>query len=884
MSELRNWDLPETCGIRESWPHPRRPSRLSLFVLPILLLGLGSGVDRARGLTIEFKDETGALIDKQKPGKLTAEQVGALMKAADLWIGGPGFGGAKGLYDPITVTIVVGFGDFEKEQTLAAARTKRVRHDYKTVRAAMAADAQGFIEQYTVSKLPFAGGKGQVGTQLRLSSANARALGLGDGPDTWYGIAPPFGADGSVVFSNSFQPIFAYDRPVEGWQCDFISIAAHEIGHVLGFLSWIDEVKVNQVDYTNILQHTLDIWRFKETAGPHDLTAEARQTKVGPAEYYDSQLKNKSMSHGDVLDSPCASTYQASHWRCYMKDIMRPAFDNGETVDPTWDDVHALDYIGYDTKAPKINFPLEELACKWFECPIIWPPRPGPCPYCPNFEGIFDQLPDPPFPEDLNPPFEPDIAVRIGLSFDIEGMHNRSGLGFARFHVEMPNPNRETIEPSPGIGWENLRPGPIEPVQVLPPAITEFYFESDTTGGMPFTFTDTLSNSGAWLDADLGEYGGYRITGFLDGRGDGVIGDVDAVVAFDLLADMMLVPDATAQNVFVASRSTGNLIRIIDPVALGIPLADFDCNRNGIPDNQEVDTDGDGIIDDCEGGEVESVAAFAFGSRMLTCPTFNDPTVTYTMVYHGTPADLAYDPNRGWGYEVVYPVDSPYGNRNGYGVFGPFDDSPNNRNKFPDACPEELYDSFIGAKNFTDECSTATIGDPCMPCASILVPEGIIFRVDVPNGLYRFVAAAGDADNLHAHRILAEDGGSGPPAGIGPNHVVLVSNFDQAQQVIGEADPDRPGEGVFARVGFGDKIPPPGDGESPSPQFVNMDARGLATDGFPDSPVLEVTQGYIRIHQLQGNANDGPGGPRDGNGGDLVILELWRMAPEGTAP
>jgi hypothetical protein len=273
----------------------------------------------------------------------------------------------------------------------------------------------------------------------------------------------------------------------------------------------------------------------------------------------------------------------------------------------------------------------------------------------------------------------------------------------------------------------------------------------------------------------------------------------------------------------------------------------------------------------------ELVAAFAFGSRQLDCPTYNNRTVKYTIVLHESPASVQYDAARGYGYEVIYPTDSPYGERAGYGIFGPFDDSPNGRNKFPDELPEEIYDSFIGAKDFLDECSAAVMGDMDTPCD---VPEGIIFRVDVPNGLYRFVGAFGEADNVHAHRIVAEDGGSGPPENIGSNYVVLVSNHDQAQQTIGEAEAAEPGEGVFARVGFDDKIPPPGDGVAPSPQFVNMDENGMPTSGAPRSPILEVTQGYIRIHQLQGNSNDGPGGPRDANGGDIVILELWKLEPE----
>jgi hypothetical protein len=270
-------------------------------------------------------------------------------------------------------------------------------------------------------------------------------------------------------------------------------------------------------------------------------------------------------------------------------------------------------------------------------------------------------------------------------------------------------------------------------------------------------------------------------------------------------------------------------------------------------------------------------AAFAFGARDLDCPTFNNPDVSYTMVLHESPEAVQYDPERGYGYEVLYPADSPYGDRSGYGMFGPFDDSPNSRNEFPDECPEELYDSFIGAKNFLDECNADIMGDSDTPCDP---PEGIIFRVDVPNGFYRFVGAFGEADNLHAHRILAEDGGSGPPENIGSNHVVLVNNHDQAQYAIGEAgEDDDPGDGVFARVGFDGMIPPPGDGVFPSPQFIDMDSNGMPTDAGPDSPVLEVTQGYIRIHQLQGNSNNGPGGEHDANGGDIVILELWEVEP-----
>ena len=139
----------------------------------------------------------------------------------------------------------------------------------------------------------------------------------------------------------------------------------------------------------------------------------------------------------------------------------------------------------------------------------------------------------------------------------------------------------------------------------------------------------------------------------------------------------------------------------------------------------------------------------------------------------------------------------------------------------------------------------------------------------------------GEGDNLHAARIVAEDGGSGPPPEIGDNHVVLVANHDQAQWDIGTTTSD-PGDGVFARVGFDSKLSPEPLGPGPVPVFVNMDQNGLPSEGLPSSPVLAVTQGYIRVHLLQANSNDGLGGGRDPNGADMVLLEVYPVPEPST--
>lgn len=311
---------------------------------------------------------------------------------------------------------------------------------------------------------------------------------------------------------------------------------------------------------------------------------------------------------------------------------------------------------------------------------------------------------------------------------------------------------------------------------------------------------------------------------------------------------------------------------------------------------------------DLRGQDAELAAAFLFGSRGLSCPVPGRPDVSYTVVLHvgGEPLALAYpdptiqlavgqaypDPGRTWGYEVFYQdlflglVDdpdippSPFGERSGFEMFGPFDNSPNNRDELGDDLDpcgtSRIYDSFIGTKDYFMPCNAETVGDPDLPCSTVMEPEGIIFRVDVPNGYYRFVAAVGESYNTQAHRIVVEDGGAGPPSEIGPRHVVLVHNFDQAQYTIGQTSRS-PGAGVYARVGFDDKLPPGGDGVFPDPQFINMDSQGRATSGAPDSPTLEVSEGYLRVHQLQANTNEGPGGDSQPYAAALVLLEIWEV-------
>lgn len=198
----------------------------------------------------------------------------------------------------------------------------------------------------------------------------------------------------------------------------------------------------------------------------------------------------------------------------------------------------------------------------------------------------------------------------------------------------------------------------------------------------------------------------------------------------------------------------------------------------------------------------ELANAFAFGADEWTRTTYNEPSVQYIKINQGAEeANIQYSSFAGYGY-----VDS-----------ASLDRSPNNRDEY--AGNDEIYDQFIGVKS--------SEGPPPMR-----------FRIDVPNGTYRFVAAGGDADYFnHSTTIRARDGDT-------DDAIVLVDDYQ----------PKAPGQ--FWTVEFDDKIVPP---STTRPPYF-----------FPQkpSPTLEVTQGYIIIEQDLGFHPEGIGG-------DLCLLELW---------
>jgi len=203
-----------------------KPMRLLSLVLLVVPMAF-----TARALDIQLIDITG----------MSPAQIAAFDEAAQIW--------ENQLDDPIVVVLNVGFDDLDPD-VLGSTETTLVIHTYtSSLRSAMIADAGSSTEKAAFSALPAIGSATPLSvqdhaalrtvTEFLIATANAKALGVSPANP----INPQLNsADGTVLFANAFAPSFDYDRSngIGPGTNDFVAVAAHEIGHALGFISATD--------------------------------------------------------------------------------------------------------------------------------------------------------------------------------------------------------------------------------------------------------------------------------------------------------------------------------------------------------------------------------------------------------------------------------------------------------------------------------------------------------------------------------------------------------------------------------------------------------------------------------------------------------------------
>lgn len=315
--------------------------RTAALTLALGLAGLATPTAQALNIVLTDVGST----------QMSSAQLAGIRSAADFW--------QSRLTDNVTVYLSVSFANLGAN-VLGDTSTQNQAYAYDTVRTQLMADRTSAADMAAVASLPLGTSLSFRATQpdgsvrldndasannstLWLSSANARAIGLASSSS----VGSP---DATIRFANAFAGSFAYTRTggIASNQTDFITVAEHEIGHALGFMSGVDTIAFcrsapaqcgDLQSFDNFAWYSaLDLYRYA-SPGVRDLS-------VGASTYF-------SLDGGVTAIQPFSSDSggQASHFGGSTLTLMAPVIASGASYDATNTDLLALDAIGWNLAA-----------------------------------------------------------------------------------------------------------------------------------------------------------------------------------------------------------------------------------------------------------------------------------------------------------------------------------------------------------------------------------------------------------------------------------------------------------------------------------------------------------------------------------------------------
>jgi hypothetical protein len=264
--------------------------------------------------------------------------------------------------DPVTININADLtGGFASANIIGQTSSVLLQAPYTTIRNAMVSDAVGDSFRAIDASLPTSAQFGALlpsgytlSGNLQLTKANAKALGF-------TGLDGTFGSnDATIQFNNAFS--FDYDNSngVSPGTVDFETVATHELGHALGFISSVDNIDGSASAFADT-PTPLDLFRF--TNGGVNNPSNASQFATVPRD-----LRPGS----DVLFSDTTTSFrfstgvtqgdgrQASHWKddgltgTYI-GVMDPTLPAGVVEPITTADVKAFALIGWNAQVPEAS-------------------------------------------------------------------------------------------------------------------------------------------------------------------------------------------------------------------------------------------------------------------------------------------------------------------------------------------------------------------------------------------------------------------------------------------------------------------------------------------------------------------------------------------------
>lgn len=262
----------------------------------------------------------------------------------------------------------------------------RASQSYLDVRSQLSADAKSVDDttaltglstssDYRVSFDLFQNGANQPQVQntqtLNLTRADAKALGfsLVDGTTALDGYILIGDLSGQSTVAWNYDYTRSTTAPANS--LDFLSTCLHEISHVLGFISGVDQpgwldstIAAGQTSQAymqslpNMIKNStpLDLFRYSansQSRGVSDLSYGSK----GGAKYFSVNQGSTSIATFSTGSNTSlgGSGEQASHWQAGSSGIMAPTLQTGQLFSFATADLKALDVIGWDVASSGIN-------------------------------------------------------------------------------------------------------------------------------------------------------------------------------------------------------------------------------------------------------------------------------------------------------------------------------------------------------------------------------------------------------------------------------------------------------------------------------------------------------------------------------------------------
>ncbi len=321
---------------RDATPEERQVLDRSTTSVPLHVISpLRTLSARATGLTLTLR-ATDQL-------EANPEAKAAFLKAADIWMSRIG--------TPVTVIIDVDFGATNfgtafDENVIGSTRSQGLGADdlYADLADALQTHRPA-TPAFPAIQLPSDLGSTQEGYG---PSALLRAIGFIDAvadpvKESDWGDPPRIGFNSAIRFD--FNP----DDGVSPGRYDFVSTAAHEIGHVLGFSSYAG---FTEYESTASLSFSVwDLFRFRPGVTAQTFPSANRILSSGGEQVFFEGATSLALSTGRP-DGTGGDGFQPSHWKAdelsgtYI-GIMDPSIASGEKDEITPNDLLALEVMGW---------------------------------------------------------------------------------------------------------------------------------------------------------------------------------------------------------------------------------------------------------------------------------------------------------------------------------------------------------------------------------------------------------------------------------------------------------------------------------------------------------------------------------------------------------